>query len=78
MSSIQLLLKPREAAQALSISPSYLWQLTSRGVVPVVRLGSRLLYDLDALRKCVQAIGAQQYVPCAALRRKPKLPKVPG
>lgn len=35
-----LALRPREAAQALNISPRLLWQLTKDGHVPCVRLGT--------------------------------------
>ncbi len=35
-----LALRPREAAQTLSISPRHLWQLTHDGHIPCVRVGS--------------------------------------
>jgi hypothetical protein len=38
----QLLLDPRRASQALSISPRTLWGLTQRGDLPCVRVGRRL------------------------------------
>jgi excisionase family DNA binding protein len=48
-----LALRPREAANALSISPRLLWQLTKDGVIPCVRVGSgtrrTVLYPLNEL-----------------------------
>jgi excisionase family DNA binding protein len=38
--SAPLVLRPREAAKALSISPRLLWQLTKDGQIPCVRVGS--------------------------------------
>jgi excisionase family DNA binding protein len=50
-----LALRPRQAAQALSISPRHLWQLTQDGHVPCVRVGSgvrkTVLYPTDSLRE---------------------------
>jgi excisionase family DNA binding protein len=52
----QLLLTPREAAEALSISERALWQLTyPRGQLPVVRLGRSVRYDVQALRDYITA-----------------------
>ena len=39
----QLLLDPRRAAQALSVSPRTLWTLTKSGQLPCVRVGRRLV-----------------------------------
>lgn len=50
-----LLLKPREAAAALSISERALWSLTSRGEVPCVRLGRSVRYEPSALAAFVAA-----------------------
>ena len=44
-SDFKLLLTPRDAAKALSISERTLWSLTQRGDVPVVRLGRSVRYD---------------------------------
>jgi predicted DNA-binding transcriptional regulator AlpA len=53
-----LLLSAREAARVLSISERTLWGLSSpRGPIPRVRLGGRVLYSPEALRKW---IGEQQ------------------
>jgi len=50
----KLLLTAPEAARALSISPRALWALTApRGPIPCVRLGSRVLYSPDALRRFI-------------------------
>lgn len=51
-----LALRPREAAQALGISPRTLWALTTpRGPIPCVRIGHgrrrSVLYPVDALRR---------------------------
>ena len=46
-----LALRPREAAQALGISPRFLWTLTNQGDVPHLRLGRTVVYPVDALRK---------------------------
>ena len=35
-----LALRPREAAQALGISPRLLWQLTHDGQIPCLRVGN--------------------------------------
>lgn len=52
MDNIQLALRPREAAAALSISERTLWSLTApRGPIPCVRAGRSVLYrvaDLNA------------------------------
>lgn len=48
--SVKLLLTAVEAAQSLSISPRTLWTLTHRGELPCVRVGVRVLYDVDDLR----------------------------
>ncbi len=50
----RLLIPIREAARALSISERTLWGLTRpRGPIPCVRLGGRVLYSPDALRKWI-------------------------
>ena len=55
MSSIscqeRLLLKPREAAQALALSERTLWQYTTpRGPIPCCRIGSSIRYRLMDLQ----------------------------
>jgi excisionase family DNA binding protein len=39
-STLPLALRPREAAKALGISTRTLWELTRRGVIPCVHVGS--------------------------------------
>lgn len=46
----RLALRPREAAEALGISPRTLWRLTREAVIPHVRLGRAVLYPADELR----------------------------
>ena len=53
--SEHLLLNAKEAAQALSISPRKLWELTNRGQVPHIRLGRRVLYPMNSLRAMIDA-----------------------
>lgn len=48
------LLKAREAAQRLAISESYLYQLTSSGEVPCVRVGRLVRYSVETLRKWIK------------------------
>lgn len=45
-----MLLRPREAAKLLAISPRKLWELTNTKEVPVVRIGRSLRYPREALR----------------------------
>jgi len=58
---VRLLLTPREAAAALSISPRTLWELTApRGPIAVLRLPGRgkarsLRYDIRDLQKFIDA-----------------------
>jgi len=48
-----LLMTPREAAEALSISPRKLWSLTSSGEVPHIRLGRCVRYPVDDLQRWI-------------------------
>lgn len=48
-----LLLTPREAARALSVSPRKLWGLTASGELPCVRFGRAVRYDRDDLRRLI-------------------------
>jgi len=51
----RLLLDVREAAAALSISPRSLWAISQpRGTLPVVRIGQRVLFSTDALRRWIE------------------------
>jgi predicted site-specific integrase-resolvase len=47
----QLLLGPRRAAQALSVSPRTLWTWTKRGDVPCVRCGRLVRYRVIDLER---------------------------
>jgi len=51
----RLLLNAREAAKLLNISTRHLWELTSRGHVPCLRLGRRTLYPFDLLKEWIAA-----------------------
>ena len=64
--SQKLLLGAREAADTLSVSPRTLWSMTSpRGPIPAVRLGARVLYSPDALRRWIDE--QQQAAPVQAV-----------
>lgn len=53
-----LLLKPREAAQVLSISERTLWGLSApRGPIPTVRLGKSVRYSREALQDFITKSG---------------------
>jgi excisionase family DNA binding protein len=49
-----LAMRPREAAKALGISERLLWEWTSWGLVPHIRLGKAVLYPVDSLREWLQ------------------------
>ena len=46
----QLLLTPRQAAAALSISERNLWGLTKSGAIPSIKLGRLVRYRPESLR----------------------------
>ena len=52
--SVQLALRPREAAKALSISERHLWQLTKDRKIPCLRIGDgkrkTVLYPVEVLQ----------------------------
>jgi len=50
-----ILLSQRNAARALAISERSLYEWTHAGRVPYVRLGRRVLYQPDALRRWVRS-----------------------
>jgi excisionase family DNA binding protein len=52
---MQLLLKPKEAAQALSISVRTLWTLTQTGQIAALRAGRIIRYRPADLQKWVDA-----------------------
>lgn len=47
---MKLLLTPREAAAALSLSERTLWTLTQAGDVPSLKIGRSVRYDVNELR----------------------------
>ena len=53
-----LLVTPREAARMLSVSPRHLWSLTQAGVVPCVKLGRSVRYDIASLQRAIEAAKA--------------------
>jgi len=48
-----LLLTPRQAAEALAISPRKLWSMTASGEIPHIRLGRSLRYPTAGLRRWI-------------------------
>ncbi len=50
----RLTINRREAAEMLGISERLLWTLTNAGEVPHLRLGSRVLYPVEALRQWIE------------------------
>jgi excisionase family DNA binding protein len=63
----KLLFTLNEAARALSISPSLLRRMTKTGAIPIVRMGTALRYDPDALRVFIKTASAQPYQACPSL-----------
>jgi len=49
-----ILLSLKDAARALAVSDRSLWEWTKAGKVPHVRLGRRVLYSPDDLRRWVE------------------------
>ena len=49
----RLLMDAHDTAKALSISERTLWRLTSKGEIPSVRIGRRVLYDPCALQRWI-------------------------
>jgi excisionase family DNA binding protein len=50
-----LALRPREAAKALGIGTRKLWELTRDNKIPHLRLGTAILYPVDALKTWLQS-----------------------
>lgn len=50
----RLLLTPKEAAQAMTISPRTLWTLTNSGQILHVRIGRSVRYDVADLRRWIE------------------------
>ena len=51
----RLLLRPREAATAMSISERALWALTAKGKLPAVRIGRCKRYDPADLQRFIES-----------------------
>ena len=49
------LLKPIEAAKALSFSPRTLWALTASHEIGVVRIGSSVRYSVESLNRFIES-----------------------
>lgn len=49
----QLLIDEKQAAKLLSVSEKHLYNQRKQGVIPYVPLGTRILYDPEALRQWV-------------------------
>lgn len=49
--NIDRLLSNREASQLLGLSERYLWTLRQRGELPFLRVGNRIKYRIQDLRK---------------------------
>ena len=50
MQNNRMLLRSKEAAEILAISPRSLWTLHNTGNIPSVRIGSRVYYRPDDLQ----------------------------
>jgi hypothetical protein len=63
-----LLVGASEAARALSICEKTLWTHTQSGDIPHIRVGRRVLYDVEALRAWVRRMGetSSNPQPCAS------------
>lgn len=51
VSNPRLALRPREAAQALGVSPKTLWTWTKNNEIPFVRHGKAVLYPVSSLNE---------------------------
>ncbi|MDA1052707.1 MAG: helix-turn-helix domain-containing protein [Planctomycetota bacterium] len=48
-----LLLTPKQAAEALAISPRKLWAMTASGLIPHLRIGRSVRYPVDELQRWI-------------------------
>jgi len=53
------LLKSRETAEVLGVSEKTLWSLTKEAVIPCVRLGRLVRYDMDAVRVAIANLSSE-------------------
>jgi excisionase family DNA binding protein len=49
-----LAMRPKQAAQALGLSPRKLWELTASKQIPCIRLGKAILYPTAALERWLE------------------------
>jgi excisionase family DNA binding protein len=69
------LLKARDAAQRLAISERHLYQLTSSGQLPCVRIGKLVRYSVETLRKWIKDRESAEHPPLPR-KGQPKRPAV--
>ncbi len=50
-----LLLKPKDAAKVLSISPRKLWALTASQQIEVVRIDRSVRYSIESLNRFIES-----------------------
>jgi len=67
-----LLLKPEDAAKALSISERFLWKLMDEAKIPCVRIGRAVRYDPRDLSEWISRIKNAQADPGALLETSPE------
>ena len=60
MDRLLLLLRPAEAAEALGVSRSKIYELISRGDVPSIRVGASVRVPVDALRLWIEQKSAER------------------
>ena len=60
--TICLAMRAKEAAAAIGISERTLWELTSKGKIPYVRLSKAILYPVDSLRDWLKRQAEQNMV----------------
>lgn len=51
----KLLLRPMEAAEAIALGRSKVYDLIAKGIIPSVRIGKSVRVPADALREWVKA-----------------------
>lgn len=59
----KLMLRPREAAEAVGVGRTVFYQLIRAGIIPSCRIGKSIRVPVAALRKWVEAQAGQQQVP---------------
>ncbi len=51
----RMLLTPRQAAQALAISPRKLWGMTASGEIPYLKIGRLTRYSVDDIARWIES-----------------------